>query len=476
MARPQRMEQDTTTILSITNWTNSKASNNPDGGVSSLETWLSNKAKRPIQASQRQGDVLQIQVLAKDKRSFLHCDGWRWAGVDIGITEGQLNSAPSAPSAPRNQPMSSGPRGGGFGTDRHQSVSSGPRGSGFGGDQRNGSLSSRITSGSDNAFNNQNRNQPRELFSNAPSGPRGGGFQQNRQANGHVPNNPFGSQSQTSTQQPQDPGLSATLEQVIRKRYDPNAKLLDLSALAMDPLIQAADLQAATAEKVFQALFITLEKSVFETREKRAEMIESVSFKNNSLNTVKEIIGAGTTFYSIKNLDLSENNFRKITDLTWWKNRFGGLEQIILAGNPVDSPQTRDEVKKWFRKLKTYNLQPLDAPFAGSLQPPQLEAAPPVPTPSPAPGAGPNGQLLDTTNHPEFPQGSTFGLPTAGKPENLLMMEQMGLKFSYETGLKMSWVEQCLTANNFDYDKALSDLNIAMQNGLVPADAFINPT
>lgn len=452
MARPQRMDQDTTTILSITNWTNSKASNNPDGGVSSLEGWLSNKAKRPIQASQRQGDVLQIQVLVKDKRSFLHCDGWRWAGVDIGIREGQLDSAPSAP--------------------RNQSAPSGPRGGGFGGGQRNGSLSSRITDGPANGFNNQNRNQPRELFGNAPSGPRGGGFQQNRQANGQASNNPFGSQSQTNSQPPQDPGLSVILEQVIRKRYDPNAKLLDLSALAMDPLIQGAQLQSSSAEKVFSALFVTLEKSVFETREKRAEMIESVSFKNNSLNTVKEIIGASTTFYSIKNLDLSDNNFKKITDLTWWKNRFPGLEQIILAGNPVDSPQTREEVKKWYRKLKTYNLQPLDAPFVGSLQP-QLEAVPPVPTSSPAPGAGPNGQLLDTINHPEFPQGSTFGLPTPGKPEDLLMMEQLGLKFSYETGLKMSWVEECLKANNFDYDKALSDLNTAMQNGMVPADAFI---
>lgn len=447
------MDQDTTTILSITNWTNSKASNNPDGGVSALEGWLSNKAKRPIQASQRQGDVLQIQVLAKDKRSFLHCDGWRWAGVDVGITEGQLDSAPPAA--------------------RNQSVPSGPRGGGFSGNQRNGSLNSRITGGPSNTFNSQNRNQPKELFGDPPSGPRGGGFQQNRPPKDHASNNPFGSQSQTRNQQPQDPAVSAVLEQVIRQRYDPNAKLLDLSALAMDPLIQGADLQSASAEKVFQALFITLERSVFETREKRAEMIESVSFKNNSLNTVKEIIGAGTTFYSAKNLDLSDNNFKNITDLTWWKNRFPGLEQIILAGNPVDSPETKEAVRKWYRKLKTYNLQPLDAPFAGTLQP-QLAAVPPVPTSSPAPGAGPNGQLLDTASHPEFPEGSTFGLPTPGKPGDLLMMEQMGLKFSYETGLKMNWVEQCLKANNFDYDKALADLNGAMQSGSIPAEAFIS--
>ncbi|KAK5941199.1 nuclear mRNA export, poly(A)+RNA binding protein [Knufia obscura] len=449
------MDTDTTTILSITNWTGSKASNNPDGGVSSLEGWLSNKAKRPIQASQRQGDVLQIQILAKDKRSFLHCDGWRWAGVDIKITEGQLDSVP--PSS-RNSSVS---------------IPSGPRGGGFGSDSRNGSLSSRITGGPTNSFNNQNRNQSKELFDNAPSGPRNGSFSQNRQPNGQASNNTFGSQNRITPQEAPTPALSATLEQVIRNRYDPNSKLLDLSALAMDPLIQAADLQSASAEKVFGALFITLEKSVFETREKRAEMIESVSFKNNSLSSVKEIIGAGTTFYSVKNLDLSDNNFQKITDLTWWKNRFPGLEQIILAGNPVDSSQTREDVKKWYRKLKTYNLQPLDAPFVGTLQPPQPAAMPPVPTSSPAPGAGPNGQLLDTTNHPEFPQGSTFGQPTIGKTEDLLMMEQMGLKFSYETGLKMQWVQECLKANNWDYDKAINDLKLTVQNGSLPQEAFI---
>lgn len=53
------------------------------------------------------------------------------------------------------------------------------------------------------------------------------------------------------------------------------------------------------------------------------------------------------------------------------------------------------------------------------------------------------------------------------------MMEQMGLKFSYETGLKMQWVQECLKANNWDYDKAINDLKLTVQNGSLPQEAFI---
>lgn len=452
MARPQRMDTDAAVILSITNWTGSKASSNQDRGASALEGWLANKAQRPIIASQVQGDVLQIQVAEKDKGRFLHMDGWRWAGVDVKITQGQLSTPPKGP---RNQSQ-------GFGGNQQSQ-------------QRNSSLSSRITGGPNHSFNNdhrhQNKNQLPETL-NAPSGPRGGGgFQQIRQPNGQTSNNPFGGQ-RNNNPEPVNDQLEATLGNVVRKRYNAAEKFLDLSSLATDPDIQAGGLAASSAEKVFRALFVVCEKAVFETREKRADMIQSVSFKGNGLNSVKEIIGAASTFYKIKNLDLSDNNFQKITDLTWWKNRFPGLEQIILAGNPVDSPRTRDEVRKWYKNLQTYNMQPLNAPFAGAMQPP-LETIPPVPTSSPAPGALQDGHIYDTTQHPEFPPGSTFGMPMPDKPADQLLKEQMGLKFSYNTGLKMKWVEECLVTNNFDYERAMNDLNVAMSNGNVPADAFI---
>lgn len=459
MAR--RMETDDTVILSVTNWTNSKASNNADGGVSSLETWLSNKAKRQILASQRSGDVLQIQVYGKDKRSFLHLNTWQWAGTQVNVTEGQLDSAPqggfsqnnSAPRGPRNQQ-------GGFGQNQNQNQS------------RPGDLGSRITGGPSNNNFNQNRNGSKDLFE-APNGPKNNRFQQNRQQNGNTnanpfnqpPSNPF-SANQNNRTKTLPNQLQEALIEIVRSRYNAGEKFLDLSVLAQDPRVQAAGLTSASTEKFFSALFTVIEEYVFETREKRAEMIHSVSFKGNALNSAKEIIGAGSTFYSVKNLDLSNNNFTNIRDLTWWKNRFPNLEQIILSGNPVDSEDTRNNVRRWYKKLKGYNLTPLDAPLSNG-----LETTPPVPSPSPIPGF--SGQMLTSAEHPEFPPGDLFGQPVPGKPEEQLVKEQLGLRFSYETRLKMKWVEECLVVNNWNYDLAMADLNNALSSGNVPASAFI---
>lgn len=444
-----RMETDTTAILSVTNWTQSKASHDADGGQSSLEGWLKRKAKRDILASQRDGDVLQIQVADKDKRSFLHVNGFQWAGTNVNITEGQA-SAPPPPRGPRQQ-------GGG----------------GFNQNQRNGDLSSRITGSSTNGFGNQSRNQQKELFSNAPSGPRGNLSQNfSQRQNGATNNSPFGQNSSPFSQNKQQQQAPAApdetqqvLIQVLRNRYNAAQKFLNLSSLATDPLIQQSGLHQSPADKVFAALFTVLETHVFETREKRAEMIETVSFSQNNLTSVKDIIGASSTFYKIKNLDLSENSFDKIGALTWWKNRFPDLEQIMLQGNPVDGPATRAEVMKWFRKLKTYNMQPLNAPLNG------LEVNPPIPSPSPAPTG--MGDLASPEGHPEFGPGSDFGLPTAGKPQDLWQKEQMGLRLSYATRLKMMWVEKLLLSNNFNYDNALNEFNGAMNQGQVPHEAFL---
>lgn len=438
-------------ILSITNWTNSKASHDADGGQSSLEGWLKRKAKRDIIASQRDGDVLQIQVADKDKRSFLHVNGFQWAGTNVNITEGQA-AAPPPPRGPRSQ-------------------------GGFNQNQRNGDLSSRITGGPNGNFNHQNRNQQKELFGNPPSGPRGGGFQQNRQQNGTSNNSPFTQSNsspfaQNNQQQSRDAPDEAqqALIQVIRNRYNAAQKFLNLSELATDPAIQQAGLDQMPAEKVFKALFAVLEQHVFETREKRAEMIETVSFAKNNLTTVKDIIGASSTFYKIKNLDLSENKFDKINALTWWKSRFPDLEQIMLAGNPVDGPQTRAEVQRWFKKLKTYNMQPLDAQLPTATMN-GLEVNPPVPTPSPAPQSIPD--LARPEGHPEFGPGSDFGLPMPNKPQDLWQKEQIGLRLSYATRLKMVWVEKLLLSNDFNYDNALTEFNNAMNQGQVPHEAFL---
>lgn len=441
---PNRMETDNTAVLSVTGWTNSKASaGSADRGASSLVDWVQKKAQRSIRQWTVQGDALVIEILGRDKRSFFHIDGWRWAGIDVKISEGTPSQSQSQPPrGPRNQP---------------QPIPSGPRNQANGFGSRGGSqgtdLASRISgSSNNNSFNNNNNNSSKELFGQQRNDSRGGFGGRNN------------NQSRNGFNQPKQDGVDNNLKQVlidvVRKRYNAAEKFLDFSALATDPDIQAAGLQATSAEKVFQAIFSTCE-TVFETWEKRRDMVQSLSFSKNALTTVRDIIAAASTFSRIKNLDLSDNNFSEIRALTWWKKRFPDLEQIILSGNPVDGPQTREEVKRWYRNLRTYNMQPLDAPWAGGPQ--QLEINPPAPTSSPAP----------TEPHPEFGPGSTFGMPQPGKPQEQLLKEQMGLKFSFETHLKMIWVEECLQANNWNYDAAIEDVRNGIDQGKVPADAFL---
>lgn len=448
-------------ILTVTGWTKSKASGDADGGAASLRTWLEKKASRTIQDYQVVGDAFQMAVADGDRQRFLHVNGYTWAGVNVTIVEGQ--QANPAVRDNRNQPIPAAPR--------HQ-----PRP--FGNNRNTNDLSSRITGPANGGFN-QHRNQ-QDLFDQTPGAPRHGNSRLNQptgQPSFGGRNGTFNSVRNDNRSGPgtTDTSLPDALAKVIHKRYLPNEKFLDLSCLATDPDFLASGLTNEQPEKVWTALFITCERRVFETFEKRRDMVETLSLKGNAISSVKEVIAAASTFIKLRNLDLSDNNLQKITDLTLWKKRFPSLEQIILSGNPVDSPATRNEMRSWYRNLKTYNMVPLDAPFPmsanGGGHGPVIQ--PPIPTSSPVPGAGPNGTLLTSQEHPEFGPGSTFGLPAPGKPDEIVLKEQMGLKFSYETGLKMQFVEEILGVNGFDYDKALNQFMEYANNGQIPADAFV---
>ena len=415
----------------------------------------------------------------------MRTNGFTWAGVEITVTEGQLSAPPSKGAGRGRDRFNNQNRT--FGTQNGQN---GHHTTQQNQQSRNSSLSSRITSGNNANNNNHNinnhqpqsqgRNQNRELF-DAPKGPRGGGFQNNRHTNGRQ-SSPFNNApAQSIIQNPSGSDLETSIAEVIRRRYNAGEKFLDLSALAADPDFQRLGISNSSAEKVFKVLFVVTEKLVFETKQKRMDMVESVSFKNNGIKNVKEILGASSTFYSIKNLDLSDNNIERIGELAPWKARFPKLEQIIISGNPVDSPNLRQELQKWYRNLKTYNMLPLQAPFDGAQQAMSTDTMT-INDPSftaslqqniGVTGAGPNGEILNSAAHPEFADGAMFGLPEPGKPADQVIKEQLGLRLSYETGLKMKYVEEALVNCNFNLEQALIAFNDAMSNGNVPADAFL---
>lgn len=423
--------------LSVRGWTSSKASTNPDGGVNSLKIFLEKKSSRKINGTEVRGDSLVIFVNSRDVHRFTHLNGYQWAGTTISVEDVSSNplfNAAPPPYSPRGQPNNN-----------------------FGSAQQN--LQNNVQN---NHSNNHSNNQPNNTFRGGRGG-RGsnrGGHSNDRRARN------TDSMSMDNTP-PTVASVENTLVSIIRKRYNAGAKFLTFEALAIDPDIQSVGLTSQPAAKVFAALFVCCEKQVFETQAKRQEMVESLSLSNNSLTTVKDVIAAASTFNSIKNLDLSNNQIADISELRYWRNRFRGLEHLILSGNPVDAnPDTKVQMRRWYPKLKMYNNQPLEAANTLSAPVPTGQQFAPQPTQSPV-------YPLPTEPHPEFPEGSTFGVAVPGKPQDQLVKEQMGLKFSYETRLKMSWVEQCLSANNFNYDAAIADLQRIMDAGNIPADAFL---
>ena len=424
----QQQQPSGLTQLAVKGWASppSKFATDPASGVGAIVTFLEKKSGRKVHSYKDIGrsHVLLIEIEEVDADRFYHLNGFTFSGAILTV---EASKQPSHLQQNGSQP-STGPR-----MDNQRipnNPPSGPR-----------SLHNRIEGAPPGPRSNQRTFAP-----------------QNDLINGFQKGGP-------RQQQQSDPGKSqieAVMIEIIHNRYNAQEKFLTFEALATDPLMQQSGLASQTASKVFSAIFTICEK-VFETPAKRRDMVVSVSLANNGLKTVQDVIALSATFPHLKNLDLSNNQLSEVGDMRFWRNSFKSLEHLILAGNPIDqNPQAKQQLSRWYRTLRLINNAPIQP------NPMSLDTASDINrAPSPA-------QPLPTQSHPEFPEGSTFGLPQPGKPEDVLVKEQMGLKFSFETRLKMQWVEQCLSANNFDYAKAMQNLQELVEKGEVPADAFLS--
>ena len=154
-----------------------------------------------------------------------------------------------------------------------------------------------------------------------------------------------------STQQGVD--TRAYLKEVLRKRYNSDLKLLDLSALRVDPDLQQLGVYAnpATASKFFPVL-MKLCDEVWNTPEKKIDAVQSVVASNNQLASVLDITTLAATFPSLRNLDLSNNLIPNFEGLKFWRWKFRDLEHLIISNNPIqDLPDFRTTILKWYPKL-----------------------------------------------------------------------------------------------------------------------------
>lgn len=152
--------------------------------------------------------------------------------------------------------------------------------------------------------------------------------------------------------------VKAMLRGVLERRWNPDTKVLDLTALGQDPDLKASSMfdKSSTTSKFFPALMRILELS-FEKPQERDEAIAGVTLANNALENLEIVKDLSRTLPNLQNLDLSNNNFANLAALDLWKRRFKKLQNLILSGNPLEQsePNFATEIMKWYPSLMILN-------------------------------------------------------------------------------------------------------------------------
>ncbi|KAL2823186.1 hypothetical protein BDW59DRAFT_100124 [Aspergillus cavernicola] len=144
---------------------------------------------------------------------------------------------------------------------------------------------------------------------------------------------------------------------ILGRRYYQQSKLLDLSKLANDPDLVAMGIfnTSTTETKFFPALMKVWDLN-FDNATARREAVESVSLADNQLANIAVVTALSQTFPDLKNLDLSNNNFKDSQALIGWRWKFRKLQFLDLTGNPFSAdPTFKDTMLKWYPELRTLN-------------------------------------------------------------------------------------------------------------------------
>lgn len=158
------------------------------------------------------------------------------------------------------------------------------------------------------------------------------------------------------------------LEEVLRNRYNPEMKLLDLSKLAEDPLLQQNGFFQlnSTTSKMFPALMAVAEKK-FDSPQQKRDLVHSVSLAHNALKLISPVTTLSITFPDLKNLSMEGNDIEDLKSLDGWRTRFRHLQQLIFTGNPVASlPNYREEMIRRYPKLVMLDNIAVERPADGS--------------------------------------------------------------------------------------------------------------
>ena len=147
-----------------------------------------------------------------------------------------------------------------------------------------------------------------------------------------------------------------TLKALLSRRYNVEAKMLDLSQLGSDPeLVNIGIFNATSTESKFFPALMKICDGIFASSREKEEAVISVSLANNALTDISSVTTLSQAFPAIKNLDLSSNQIPHLKALEGWRWRFRKLTHLILSGNPIEvkEPNYKAEIRKWYPTLTT---------------------------------------------------------------------------------------------------------------------------
>ncbi|KAI9803478.1 MAG: hypothetical protein M1825_001821 [Sarcosagium campestre] len=141
----------------------------------------------------------------------------------------------------------------------------------------------------------------------------------------------------------------------LSRRYNPELKLLDLSALSKDPeLVKIGTFdRTSTSTKFFTALMVICDEKFANPQAKR-DAITSISLAHNELRNISMVASIANTLPDIKNIDLSSNKIEHMSSISGWRYKFHSLDHLVLKDNPLEKvePAYASTVLRWYPSLR----------------------------------------------------------------------------------------------------------------------------
>jgi len=171
---------------------------------------------------------------------------------------------------------------------------------------------------------------------------------------------------------------------VLARRYNPERRLLDLSALGADEVLSTMGTfdSQTLAEKAFKVL-VHIASSHYKTDEEKAEAIQLVSLAHNDINDVGQVFSLALSLPDLKRLDMAGNKLDTTSNLSKWQLRFKKLEELNLTGNPLTGKENyATEVLQWFPALQILDGRQVRTPAEVATALKALEPSPMAQFPS----------------------------------------------------------------------------------------------